>query len=384
MTDDALTAARELLPLITRLREDTENDRRIARPIVDALLGTRLCRMAIPRTLGGLELPPVEMLAVYETLAGAEASVAWIVWNNVLPALFGRFLESDTRQEIFGDPAWMYASSTRPSGRAALEDDAYRVEGRWSLVSGCELAEWLALRCVVLENGQPRMLQPGVPEARFVYVRRGEFEILDTWHTGGLRGSGSHDVVVKALRVPRRRTCSPADGNKLHGAFGRAPIVCTMAAGYAAQILGMAATAVATLIALTRSKVGAEPGPALAERPAVLASIARHGAALAAARGHLHACVARQWAIVETTAPSLEGITAVWTAAHHAMEQGRQALEAMYAAGGASSLYKSSPLERAHRDLHAMSAHVIAQPFWIEDAGRVQLGQAPLNPLYGI
>jgi len=72
----------------------------------------------------------------------------------------------------------------------------------------------------------------------------------------------------------------------------------------------------------------------------------------------------------------------VYGAAHHAMAQGRAAVGAMYALAGASALYTSSPLERMHRDLHAMAAHVIAQPMWVEDTGRVRLGQKPLNPLY--
>ena len=50
------------------------------------------------------------------------------------------------------------------------------------------------------------MLQPNVPEVRMVWMRRTEVEILDTWHTGGLRGTGSHDVVVKDRLVPRLLT----------------------------------------------------------------------------------------------------------------------------------------------------------------------------------
>jgi hypothetical protein len=79
------------------------------------------------------------------------------------------------------------------------------------------------------------------------------------------------------------------------------------------------------------------------------------------------------------TAPE---IAAVSGAAHHAMAQGRAAVQAMYSLAGASALYTSSPLERAHRDLHAMAAHIIAQPNYVEDTGRVQLGLGPLNPLY--
>ena len=72
MKNDAITAARELLPLIRRHRDATEADRRIAAPIVERLRETRLCRMAIAKELRGLELPICEALDVYEALAGVE------------------------------------------------------------------------------------------------------------------------------------------------------------------------------------------------------------------------------------------------------------------------------------------------------------------------
>ncbi len=380
--NEILAATRELLPLISREREATESGRRLARPIVDALLSARLCRGAISRELGGLALAPTEALTLYETLARAEASVAWIVWNNALPAFFGRFLAAAARSEIFGDVSWLYACSTRPSGRAAVDAGGYRVTGRWSLVSGCELAEWIMVRSVIEENGAPRMLAPNVPEVRMIWLRRGDFEILDTWYTGGLRGTGSHDVVVNGKFVPRRLTCSPLDGNTVEGALGRLPIVCIMAAGYAAQLLGLGGAAVDALIDLSRNKPAIDPGPSLKDRPVVLAMIAEHQTRLAAARGHLHSAVARQWALVESAAATPASIADVFSAAHHAMAQGRAAVGAMHAAAGASALYTSSPLERIHRDMFAMAAHVIAQPMWMEDTGRVRLGFEPVNPLY--
>jgi alkylation response protein AidB-like acyl-CoA dehydrogenase len=385
MKSEAIAAARALSPLITRLRNDTESSRCIARPIVERLLETRLCRMAVARQLQGLELPTVEALDVYEALAGAEASVAWIVWNNSLPCFFGRFLASAARQEIFADPRWLYASSTRPTGRAAIEGDGYRINGRWALVSGCELAEWIAFVCLVEENGEIRMVEPGEPEMRFVYLRRSDCEILDTWHSGGLRGTGSHDVVIKDKQVPRRWTASPGDASTLDAPIGRIPIVCTMAAGFGAQALGVAQSAIDTLVGLTKTKVSPDPGPAPADRPAVQASIARQTAALEAARAYLRSCVARLWDAVSSGSPAaLEDITAVWAAAHHAVEQSRNTVEAMYAAGGTSSLYTSCPLERAHRDIHAMSRHMVAQTFWLENAGRVKLGMWPTHPLYAV
>ena len=292
MQGEALEAARRLLPQITQLRDTTESQRRIADPLVDALRKARLCRGAVPAALGGLELGGIEALEIYELLARAEASVAWIVWNNALPCFFARFFRPETRAEIFARSEWLYASSTRPSGRATITGDAYRVNGRWALVSGCELAEWLALRCTIEEDGAPRMLRPNVPETRFVWLHRSDVEILDTWHTGGLRGTGSHDVTVKDKLVPQRHTLSPVDGSTLAGTIGRVPIIGNMAAGYGAQLLGMGEASIAALVELTASKPVVDPGPALGERPVVLAAIAEHRTRLAAAREHLHGSVA--------------------------------------------------------------------------------------------
>jgi alkylation response protein AidB-like acyl-CoA dehydrogenase len=381
---DAVARARELLPLIVELRHVTEANRLIAAPIVEQLRETRLGRMAIARELHGLELPTTEWLDVHEALAGAEPSVAWIVLNNSLPCFFGRFLDNAARRDLFGDAGWLYACSTRPSGKAVVEGDGFRLSGRWALVSGCELAEWISLACIVEEGGQPRLVH-GSPEIRLLFVRRGDFEILDTWNAGGMRGTGSHDVVVNDLHVPRRWSVSPGDPSTLEATIGRIPITCTMAAGFSAQTLGIARQAVATLVDLTRTKVPVNPGPGLAERPDVMASVVRHSAALAAARDYLHARAAALWNAVDGGAsPTLEGIGAVWAAAHHAIDAARQAVDAMYAAGGTSSLYVDCPLERAHRDLHAMLRHVVAQPLWIEDAGRVRAGLAAHHPLYAV
>jgi alkylation response protein AidB-like acyl-CoA dehydrogenase len=377
-------AARALLPLIRNVRDETERGRCLAPPLVSALRDSRLCRLALPAEQAGYALPPVEILEILELLATSEASAAWIVWNNTLPCYFGRFLAPDVRARIFADAQWLYASSTRPSGRARVAGNEYLVTGRWALVSGCGIADWLALRCAIEENGQPRMLAPNVPEVRMMWLRREEVQILDTWHTGGLRGTGSHDVVLDDVRVPREHSCSPADGSTLGSTLGRVPIVSVLAAGYAAQLIGLGQACLDAVIAMTATKQVVDPGPAMGDRPVVLAAISEHGERLAAARQHLHAAVAKLWAAAGSGPATLQQIAAVFGAAHHAMAAGRAAVSASYSLGGATSLYESSPLERAHRDMHAMAAHVISQPMWLEDTGRVALGREPLNPMYRV
>ena len=246
---------------------------------------------------------------------------------------------------------------------------------------GCELAEWLMLLCVVEENGKTRMVSAKEPETRFVFERRGSFEILDTWHVGGLRGTGSHDVVVKGVHVPRSHTLSPAEPSTLAAPLGRIPIICSMAAGYGAQALGIGQCAVDTLVELSKTKVSPDSGTAIGERPELLEAIVRQEAALDAARIYLRSRVEALWRAVASGAPAkLDGISAVWAAGLHAADAGLAAVQTMYAAGGATSLYTDCPLERAHRDIHAMLRHIVAQPFWLWDAGRVKVGANPDAP----
>jgi hypothetical protein len=99
----------------------------------------------------------------------------------------------------------------------------------------------------------------------------------------------------------------------------------------------------------------------------------------------LHACAARLWATaVSGGPPALDEITAMWSAGLHAAAAAETAVDASYAAGGINSLYTSCPLERAHRDMHAMRRHIVGQAMWLEDAGRVRLGAAPSHPLFAV
>ena len=372
-----------LVPLITDLRGDTESGRQIAGPIVEQLVEQRLCRMAVVPELGGLGLSTLETLDVYEVLAAAEASVGWVAWNNSLPCLFSRFLSAESRAETFADPTWLYASSTRPSGKAAVTDDGYRVSGRWSLVSGCELAEWIPLMCLVEEGGELRMVGPGSPEVRFMFVRKGHYEILDTWNVGGLRGTGSHDVVVDDLFVAREHSLSPADPCTLEHPIARVPIIATLSAGFASQTLGVARMTIDSVVDSARTKVTPGPMPDLRDRAAAQAAVTRQSTEVAAARAYLHDCTGQIWAkALAGDAIGGSDLVTAFGAASYAIEVAHKTVETMYATAGTSALYVESPLERAHRDMHAMLRHVIAQPVWQEQAGRVMFGMDPTDPLF--
>jgi alkylation response protein AidB-like acyl-CoA dehydrogenase len=379
--NEIVTVAERLIPLIHELRHTTEQDRRIAEPIVRAIRQSDLCRMLLD-TGAPPRYTPDEWLRVLETLAGAEASVSWFVWNNALTCLWARFLDDAGRERIFGDSRRVFAGSTRPTGQAVTTGGGFRLSGRWSLVSGCELADYVHLMSLVQEGGVPRMCASGQPDLRVCFVPKGSYDILDTWHVGGLRGSGSHDVVVDDVFVPVEDSCSPAPPVAGHSPLAHLPIIPVMTAGLGAQFLGMARAAMAVTIEILRHKVSVDPGASIHERPNVLADLASHSAAVAAAGSHLHTTMAAVWDRVSTHLPTTEDRAALYSASLHAAAIGSAGVVAMHAAAGTTALYRDCPLERSLRDLYTMERHIAAQPLWLEDAGRVLLGHAPTNPLF--
>lgn len=385
MAGDPLASAVALRQLILKHRNETEAARQLAEPIVQALVETKLCRMALPVDDGGLETSPLDALSVYEALAGAEASVAWVAWNNSLVCWFARFLPPEVRKEIYGDPSWLYANSTRPSGRAVADAGGYRVSGRWSVVSGCMHAHWIPVMCLIEKDGDVEMLLPGVPNMRMFFVPRSSHEILDTWHVGGLRGTGSHDTVLADEIVPSARSISLVDPSLIDSPLGRVPIVVTMSAGCASICLGIAQAATEALVELGRTKVSPDPAPDLRDRSSNQSTIARTSTTLNAMRANLHSTYGAVWDTVQDGDPvTPDDLADVWSAAITTALECRAVVSAMYAAAGTTSLYVDHPIERAHRDIHAVMQHIVLQPLWLEDAGRVKFGLQPTSPLFAI
>ena len=385
MNNDPLSAAKNLRELIIEHRDETESQRQLAAPIVEALIDTNLCRMALSVDDGGLETSPVDALAVYETLAAAEASVAWVAWNNSLVCWFARHLSPGVREEVFGDPSALFASSTRPSGRAVPQGSDYVVNGRWALVSGCMHAHWIPVMAFVEEDGEIQMLDGGVPNMRLFMAPRGSYEILDTWHVGGLRGTGSHDAVLKDEFVPEGRSFSPMGPSLIDTPLGRVPVVVTMAAGCAAICLGIAQSAADSLVELGVTKVPVDPGPSLRNRPQNQATVARTQTLLEALRANLRSGMAALWGKAEANeSPTPADLARVWSASVTTALECRELVTASYAAAGTSSLYVDNSIERGHRDIHAVLQHIVLQPFWLEEAGRVALGLEPAHPLFAI
>lgn len=163
------------------------------------------------------------------------------------------------------------------------------------------------------------------------------------------------------------------------------PIASTMSAGCASICLGIAQVAMDALIELSVTKVSVDPGPSLRDRPQTQAMLARTATLLQALRANLHGSYGDLWRKAEANeSPTPVDLAAVWSASVTTALECRAVVTAIYAAAGTSSLYVDNLIERGHRDIHAVLQHIVLQPSWLEEAGRVALGLEPSHPLFAI
>jgi alkylation response protein AidB-like acyl-CoA dehydrogenase len=139
--------------------------------------------------------------------------------------------------------------------------------------------------------------------------------------------------------------------------------------------LGIARSSVDELSSLAAVKTATGQRRRLAERPYVQMQVAEAEADLRAARAFYYDAIAEAWRRAESGAePTLEQRATLRLAATHAMRSAARVVDRMYEAGGGTSNYATSRLQRDFRDIHAATQHaVVAQPT-MELAGRVLLG----------
>ena len=377
-----LDAAWAFRPRILADRECIEAGRRLPDDLARDLARAGFFRLSVPEDYGGLDLSPLEALEVYEELARADASVAWCVMNGNANWTTPQ-LSKDVAHSIFADPNVIVANSTRPSGKAVVVDGGYRMSGRWSLVSGCQMSTWLILMCIVYDNDRPRLTPAGTPESRFMLCPTADCEIIDTWTAGGLRGTGSHDVVARDLFIPALRGSFFTDPLVLGHPRYRLPASSRVISGLSVLALGIARGAIETLLGLAADKRHERTGQSMREDRGAQSRLAHAETLVGSARAFLFDTVGRLWdTVLAGREPTIGERAAVRMASCHAVNSGAQAVDLIYLTGGATSLYASCPLERAFRDVHAITQHIAVHPRVMETAGRVLFGLEPDVPTF--
>jgi indole-3-acetate monooxygenase len=364
-TVNVLEAARSLERLIRSTADEAEAARRYPRHVIQAMAEAGIFRMLVPREAGGQELDPLTLLDVVEEVSRVDGSAGWVAMIGSGAGFISGFVSAEVARQIFADPLGCLCGNLgAPTACAAVVPGGYRVTGRWPFVSGCEHSTWLSGLAVVGD----------VP--RIMVFPRADGEIIDTWSVTGLRATGSHDVAVSDLFVPEERSFWWADGPKQPGPlYG----VRFMLITHAAHALGIARAAIDALIELAEVKVPTRSTALLKDRPLIQAQVAQAEALVQSARDFMWCATAEAWAALCAGRP-VDGRQRVRLrlAMTHAVQASAKAVDLMWAAGGSSPIYTSSPLERCFRDIHVATQHAaVATLSW------ETIGKALFDPALG-
>lgn len=352
-----------------------EEARRLPADLAAMMAREGLFRIALPRSLGGAELPPAEIVRVIESVALADASAGWCVMIGATTNLSLAWLPHDVAAKVSADSDSITGGVFAPMGRAERDGDQWRVSGRWSWASGSANCQWLFGGCLMTEGGKPILLSDGRPDTRMLLMPREAVELIDTWQVAGLKGTGSGDMAVNGLAVPMDHCVTLSRPSVERGPLYLFPVFGLLALGIAGVASGNARAALDAVKSALAARRPPGSQKSAAERATVQAETANAEARLSAARALLFETLDRAWETANSLGEvDLETRARLRLAATHMVRTAADVARIAYDLGGGAALFLENPLQRRFRDAHAMTQHVMVQPATLELAGRVLLG----------
>ena len=339
------------------------------------------------RSLGGAEADIATVVQVVEAVSRIDGAAGWcltIAGNTSLPA---GYLPSRAARDIFAsDPLLVTAGSWAPFGQAVAVEGGYRATGRWPFASGCQHAGWIQGSCRIIDGDKPRLEVNGRPTVRVLFFPASSCEILDTWDTSGMRGTGSHDVTVSDVFVPDDHTMSLHAPPVENGPLYALPIIVLASAPIAAVALGVARRAIDILTEVSRVKVAVRSQQVLSQSAMLQADLGRAEGLLRSGRALLYQTIMEIWQIVcDGRLLGVSDRAMLSLASTHAASSAIQAVDLAFSAAGSASIYTRTRLERCLRDVRTVGQHIaVARPNY-ELVGQAHLGldlsQTPLMML---
>jgi indole-3-acetate monooxygenase len=364
--NDIEAIARRIAVTAGEMSDEIDDHRRLPDELVALLGESGLLRAGAPTEVRGLELPPGVALACAEALARGNASAGWCVSIAITSSLLVAYLPAAARDELFGDGRGVAAGVWAPRGVGRTVPGGVVVSGRWPFCSGIPHADMMFAGCLV--DGQR------VPSV--VALRKEDLDVLDTWHTLGLRGTGSHDTVADEIFVPTDRVFSLFNGPTVDRPLYRFPVFGFFALSIGAAALGNARGAIDDLIELACVKKGLGSTRTLAERPATQAAVATAESSLSAARALYYQAIEAAWqASLGAERVSVDARNRLRLAATHAVRTSADVVRDMFDLAGGTAIYDNSPLQRRFRDAYTATAHFQVNEASRELSGRILLDQ---------
>ncbi|OBG66456.1 acyl-CoA dehydrogenase [Mycobacterium sp. E1715] len=340
--------------------EEAERLRRLPAATVDEFRQTDLFRLLLPARFGGIQASFPELLQPIRRMAHGCASSSWTLGFYALHNWMLSLFDMRAQEEVFAAGPVLAPAPLAPTGRGTPADGGVRLTGRWSWATGAMDADWMMVGALV---ERPDRIDPAL-----VLLPAAQVEVVDTWHTAGMRGTGSHDVVVTDALVPEHRLVAVADiyggtapGARAHDApTYRWPMVPALALVASMPVLGAAERVTELFAERLGERVLAYSGVAQKDQPAAQIRLASARVRLRALR-----------ALVDETAGGIDRMVSAGErvgrsvraearlAAAHTVHESKAIIADLVEASGASAQFLSNPLQRFKRDVDIAAGHVV-------------------------
>ena len=252
----------------------------------------------------------------------------------------------------------------------------------WPFGSGSQNADWICGGCFIFEKGEQVQNDKGAPEIHLMMFDKAQVEIEDTWAVSGLKGTGSHHFHVDNQFVPEGRSVVLGGRARVQRPLYQFPMLGLLALGVSSVSLGIGYRALSAFKELAGEKTPTGSMRTLVNRPQVQSYVAQSVADLESAEAYMISVINEAF----DTALAGERLgtrikASLRLAAANTTHRAVAAVDRLYQAGGGSSIYETSELQRCFRDIHVTTQHImVAMPVY-EVVGRVELGLEPKSLL---
>ncbi|MEU8845154.1 flavin-dependent monooxygenase [Streptomyces sp. NPDC048564] len=383
---DLVNRVRALRPLVRDHALRAEQERRVTPEVAAALTDAGIHRMNVPRRYGGHQSRLGTQVDAVAEIASACGSTAFKTVIQAGCSYIAALFPDEAQDEIFTNPDAKVGGTLVPDATALRLDGGYLVNGTSGFATGCHDADWHLLTVrVQSESGE------GPPELLWTAVPMAELEILDDWYVSGLAGTGSDSVVARDVFVPAHRVLPVGPllageiGSKTNAddPFYRMPVLLLFCVWTAPNALGLARSALAEFTERSRRR-GITYTLHQRQNEATVTHLLAAEAAMKISCAEL--LTADFVALIESRAQSGEPYTPeerarIRAQSGYVARLCKEAVDLLGSAAGASSLHRDVPIQRAVRDLHALSLHAFVNPATnLEIYGRVLSGVDPGTP----
>jgi alkylation response protein AidB-like acyl-CoA dehydrogenase len=367
--DDMLQSVEAIRPILIEEAPKCEQERRVTTRAFQALRDAGVFRLHAPKRFGGLEAVPAECLTIWEAIGRIDASIGWnafMTHAGVPP--FAAWLPESGVQEIFGEGMPVMAGVFAPPLQTEKVEGGWRVTGTAPFGSGCHNADWY----IVPTSHETRPVFVG-------FIRAADGFIKDTWHTLGMRGTGSADFGANGAFVPEHLTADPGPlTNPAPGMDGPLFRMWPWAAilGQAVTSVAVAANAVEAAVEVCKKKTPNYQQAALQDQQLAQFLLGKAAALVEASRDTLHRSAEFAYKDVCESGKTLSNNAKirVQLAASYAGEACAEATRLVNDVVGTAAIRLSQPFERYFRDAHTLIHHAANSNRRYVDAGKLMLG----------